>query len=580
MQGEIKMIRKLLGVTFAFVLLAAFSSPNLYAKEDTAQITLRKTAISKENTYVYIVKKGDILSTIVRHIPGIRDEDLADNYRLIQELNPDIEDVNKLRVGQKLILPGRPTDQGAQELTLPTLEMQRRAEAPQIPRASATSTYVIKSGDTLYRIVVRELKETADVKGSMNLIKSMNPQIKDINRIYAGDALKLPAKDYIAVAGRKTFPDDEDKLIEKSMDRQETEEAKEKISMPPEARLAVIKQVLSQMNASVTSTGNYYLPIPKTGQITIDCAKMPVIEFDNGTTMFLDLENRAPDNLKKIISDNWTNFILVKVDPKDDVIVVLRKIFGSLKNYTMIRQNKPLTIGSGLTAEFFVDWLISRTDGMQSPPLSQGLRILYDDGPLFPKSLKNYARRNGLIITEISAANGIVGKPEEIYSLPPMITYPTNSAKDFAYALLTNCGVNAEKDVDVKIFDTARDGINLSIKTDIVAKQGDVTYVIYSRELSAQFVEALTQAGNKLIYIRDGENPKKIMETVLSNLNIAFVPGYFSFSGPDMKQAPFTLGFNGTKIKTDKDIFLIDFNIDQEMRGLLQEVWAANIAVY
>lgn len=573
------MIRKFCGILFFFVLLITFSSTSLYAKEDTAQITLRKTAISKENTYVYVVQKGDILSTIVRHIPGIRDEDLADNYRLIQELNPDIEDVNKLSVGQKLILPGRPTALGAQELTLPTLEMQQRAETPQIPPVSATSTYVIKSGDTLYKIIVRELKETADIKGTMNLIKSMNPQIKDINRIYAGDALKLPAKDYIAVAGRKSFLDDEDRLIEKSMDRQETE-AKEKISMPPEARLAVIKQVLSQMNASVTSTGNYYLPIPKTGQITIDCAKMPVIEFDNGTTLFLDLENRAPGNLKKIISDNWTNFILVKVDPKDDVIVVLRKIFGSLKNYTMTRQNKPLTIGSGLTAEFFVDWLISRTDGVQSPPVSQGLRILYDDGPLFPKSLKNYARGNGLIITEISAANGIVGKPEEIYSLPPMTTYPTNSAKDFAYALLTNCGVNAEKDVDVKIFDTARDGINLSIKTDIVAKQGNVTYVIYSRELSAQFVEALTQAGNKLIYIRDGENPKKIMETVLSNFNIAFVPGYFSFFGPDKKQAPFMLGFNATKIKTDKDIFLIDFNIDQEMRGLLQEVWAANIARY
>ena len=574
------MIRKFWGIIFVFGLLIAFPFPNLFAKEDTAQITLRKTAISKENTYIYIVKKGDILSTIVRYIPGIRDEDLADNYRLIQELNPDIEDVNKLRVGQKLILPGRLSAQTGQEMVAPTPDMQRRIELPHAFPPASSSVYLIKSGDTLYRIIVRELKDPSDIKGTMNQIKSMNPQIKNINLIYAGDTIKLPAQDYVAVAARSPFADEEDKLIEKGADRQETTGDKEITSMPPEVRLAVIKHVLSQMNASVTSAGNYYLPIPKTGQITIDCSKMPVIEFDNGTTMFLDLEGRTPDNLKRIISDNWSNFILVKVGQKDNAIVVLRKIFGSLKTYTMVKQSKPITIGSGLTAEFFVDWIISRTDVTQSPPISQGLRILYDDSPLFPKSLKSYARRSGLIITEISAANGIVGKPEEIYSLPPMINYPTSSAKDFVHALLTSCGIGAEKDVDIKIFDTAKDGINLSIKTDIVAKQGDVTYLIYSRELSGQFVEALTRAGNKLIFIKDNENPKKIMETVLTNLNVAFVPGYFTFYGPDKNQAPFTIGFNGTKIKTDKDIFVVDFNIDQEMRGLLQEVWAANIARY
>lgn len=347
------MIRKFWGIIFVFGLLIAFPFPNLFAKEDTAQITLRKTAISKENTYIYIVKKGDILSTIVRYIPGIRDEDLADNYRLIQELNPDIEDVNKLRVGQKLILPGRLSAQTGQEMVAPTPDMQRRIELPHAFPPASSSVYLIKSGDTLYRIIVRELKDTSDIKGTMNQIKSMNPQIKNINLIYAGDTIKLPAQDYVAVAARSPFADEEDKLIEKGADRQETTGDKEITSMPPEVRLAVIKHVLSQMNASVTSAGNYYLPIPKTGQITIDCSKMPVIEFDNGTTMFLDLEGRTPDNLKRIISDNWSNFILVKVGQKDNAIVVLRKIFGSLKTYTMVKQSKPITIGSGLTAEFF-----------------------------------------------------------------------------------------------------------------------------------------------------------------------------------------------------------------------------------
>ena len=83
-------------------------------------------------------------------------------------------------------------------------------------------------------------------------------------------------------------------LSEKSIQPEKIIEIKEKKIMPPEARLAVLKQVITQMNGSITTTGNYYLPIPKAGQVTIDCSKIPLIEFDDNTTVFVDLENRAP----------------------------------------------------------------------------------------------------------------------------------------------------------------------------------------------------------------------------------------------------------------------------------------------
>src|SRR5664280_3386687 len=94
------------------------------------------------------------------------------------------------------------------------------------------------------------------------------------------------------------------KQAESPTQPEEIIELKEKIVMPPEARLALIKHVITQMNGSIMTRGNYYLPIPKTGQVTIDCSKIPVIEFDDNTTVFLDLENRIHNNLKKMISDN------------------------------------------------------------------------------------------------------------------------------------------------------------------------------------------------------------------------------------------------------------------------------------
>ena len=565
---------------------AVFSYLPAVAKEDTAQIILKKTAIPKKNTYTYTVKKGDILSAIVRNIPGVTEEDISDNYRVIQELNPDIADLNKLKVGQSLVLTGKPFAYSEEKkmktaTTATDTTVAAPAVTPAAPSGSGQS-YTIKKGDTLIKIIHRELKIRTDTKKTLKIIKSMNPNVVDVNKIYAGDIIKLPSNAvFVKAANEASSAEKEEIIFEKTPEQPgKIIEIKEKMSMPPEARLAVLKHVITQMNGSFTAIGNYYLPIPKTGQVTIDCSKMPVIEFDDKTTLFLDLENRAPDNLKKIINDNWTNYYLIKVDKKDDVIAILKKVFNATKSYSMTKRDKPMTIGVLPPVEFFVDWMIVKTNAKEAQALAQGLRIIYENNLLLPKAVKNYARKNGVIITEISEESGLVGKPEEIYSLPPMPIYPTTSAKDFSYALISNLGFNADKDVDVKVFDTAKDGVNLSIKADILVKDGNKKYVIFSRNLTQQFITVLKQAGNELIFVADNEAPKNIMEKILRAFNITFASGYFTFSGMDKNQAPYTMSFGGTKIKTDKNLYVIDFDIDQELRGLLREVWSANIARY
>ena len=99
---------------YALFLIIVFASialvyQPLAAKEDTAQIKLKKTAISKKYLYTYTVKEGDSLSTIIKNIPGVTEKDISNNYQLIRELNPDIPDLENLEVGQSIILPGKPS---------------------------------------------------------------------------------------------------------------------------------------------------------------------------------------------------------------------------------------------------------------------------------------------------------------------------------------------------------------------------------------------------------------------------------------------------------------------------------------
>jgi hypothetical protein len=416
----------------------------------------------------------------------------------------------------------------------------------------------------------------------LKAIQSINPNIVNVNRIYAGQTIKLPDQTVFVKAV------EEDKIAVQELVKQtetktlpkEIVELKENIVMQPEARLALIKHIITQMNGSIMTRGNYYLPIPKTGQVTIDCSKIPVIEFDDQTIIFLDLDNRAGDNLQKMINDNWVNYHLIKVGRKDDVITVLKKIFNTVKGYSMTKREKPMTIGSLPPVDIVVDWVITKSNSKQSQPLMQGLCIVYENNRLLPKSVKNYAQKNGLIITEFSEETGIVGNPEEIYSLPPMSVFPTTSVKDFSYALISYLGFKADKDTDVKVFDLVKDGFNLSIKADVLVKSANKRYIIYSRNLPLQLVNALKKTGHEVLFVAENDSPKIIMEKILPSFNITFASGFFTFSGIDKNQAPYVLSFAGTKIKTDNDLYIIDFEIDQGLRSLLREVWAANIARY
>lgn len=562
------MIKRYILKLIAVLIFTAVFGQMSWAKEDTAQISLKKTAVSKQNVHLYKIQKGDVISAIIRRLPGITQDDIPDNYRIIKELNPEVENFNKLYAGQIIKLPGKGLS--------PKEKTDSASSAASTP--STGTPYKVKKGDNLTTIIDRVLNIKADITKALNLIKSMNPRIANVNKIYIGQLILLPGKTVYAQ------PPDETRIAQQSA---ETQPPAENIietdglrTMPRQARLALIKHVLTQMKASVSSSGNYYLPVSRTGQITIDCKKIPVVEFDDKTTVFLDWDSRLNNNIKKIIHDRWKNIAIVNVNKRDDVIVILRKIIAATKTYSMSKRDTPIITGSRPPVEVVADWLIAKVDSRQSGSLSQGLRFVQGGNSLLPKAIKNYARQNGLIITEIDKETGLADRPEEIYSLPPMPVFPAKSVKDFSYALVTNLGFTAVKDADVKVFNMAKDGFNLSVKADVLIKNVDKKYIIYSRNLPPQFINIFKKERYGLIYVGDSDSPKILMEKILPNLAIPSAWGYFTFSGTDKNQAPYVFGFTGMKIKGKKDLYVIDFAIDDGLRSLIGELWQANIARY
>lgn len=543
-----------------------------------------------------------MLSAIVRRIPGVTEKKIPSTYRMIKDLNPDIENLDRIYAGQEIVLPGKPAP-----VTPAQASSATTGETAPSSQASGAQDYQVKKGDSLIRIVHRQLHITSKTQPALLMIKSMNPSIKDINRIYAGQIIRLPdgeasakmiARSPAPVKGkparRVASPAEKPGaqpvgIVEEKIDvlppgdeqKKSPEippEGKDVPALPPAERLAVVKHIISQMNGHMMTTGKYYLPVSKTEQLTIDCAMIPMVELD-GSTILLDQGNHAQSNLKKMLGNRWSNHHLVTIDAKDDIVTLLKKIIKQTKAYAITKAQKPLTVGSSPQMDITVDWIIAPKDPRRSSSI-QGIRFAYEQDALLPRAVVTYARKHSLFITEISPEKGLVEKPAEIYSLPPVAKLPTESAKELSYALLSLLDIQSDKDVDIQIFNLEKDGFNLSIKADIVISRNQKKYMIFSRNLPPQFVNVLQKEGDELIFVSDQDAPAKTMETLLRAFQVASTSGYFSFSGLEKNQTPFAFGFSGTKIKTDKDIYVVNFDFNEDLRGLIKEKWSAAIVRY
>jgi LysM repeat protein len=162
------------------VVEAIFVEPVLFPPiEPPVQPAPMKTSVAAEN--VYVIKSGDSLSKIaVSH--GVNTRELA-------ELN-QITDPNKIRIGQKLILP----DYSKPSTSQPSAKQAASAKGPSAKKTVVASgeAYVVKSGDALSKIAARYGVKTKELMAAN--------QIKDANRIRIGQKLVIPGASAKAAA--------------------------------------------------------------------------------------------------------------------------------------------------------------------------------------------------------------------------------------------------------------------------------------------------------------------------------------------------------------------------------------------
>lgn len=131
---------------------------NFWKPKNTS--SLKKKDENEVNTK-HIVKQGEYLSKIARDYNLSLDD--------IKKYNPDIKDINKISVGQEINVK------------------QIKDKEDNIQEKKEPKQYVVKRGDYAGKIAKQ-------YNLSLDEFKSLNPHIKDINRLYIGDKINIEKK--------------------------------------------------------------------------------------------------------------------------------------------------------------------------------------------------------------------------------------------------------------------------------------------------------------------------------------------------------------------------------------------------
>jgi hypothetical protein len=447
-----------------------------------------------------------------------------------------------------------------------------------VSSATNTFTYIVKKGDHLLDIMKNELGIT---KNRYSIIKKFNPQIKNLNLIHPGQKLILPTKTY---RGRSQIvsdgivathePDLKKGVIQRGA------------RLPSITRLSLMQAILKRMNSTMVTSGRHVIPIPEIGQISVDCEMIPVIEFDDGSVVFLDFKKQMPENIKRLIRKYWTNYAVISANAQDNILVSLAKAIQVSNSYAMRKQSGPYTLGKMPSVRFPVDWIISGKPSSSKAAYFQALTAIKTEDRRLPQSMTTYLEKNRMIISEMLGESILPPWPDPPAGMSapsPLPRLSSRSNRDLVRDTLVLLELHPVMDKDVQLFDVVRDGFNLAIKADIEVQNGNKRIIYTSKQLPKQFIDILQAKATDIIMLPAGDGRRATIEKTLSNFGVPYttVPYMFPVSeDPALKEVKIL--FPTIRFVTSKGVtfYLIDFEMDASLYTLLHDTMGFNIVRY
>jgi phage tail protein X len=495
----------------------------------------------------YVVQRGDWVLKIFRQKGEIANQDFRDFLGIFQRLNPHVPDIDLVRPGQAIDIPLRKLEHGALPgqdsgvVTIPIVNLAKDKDLEAI--AQKTEAYEVQRGDTVSQIVSRRYGRlgTQAFKEGVELLQAANPEIKDINRIYAGQKIHLPdpetrAKQSEALAaneGGTGEPLAPDAPPEPQAD---TASRSPEIAPPPPAATPTPQDPLAAAAATVggrlVAKGTYFVPREGRSDLEIDLSRHPLMELDRHRLFFSQdgqIMGQAPELLEKQLPQAK----VVAYSKDDSAQQIIAAIFDSVKD----EANAPSSVefeDQGVHVAVRAKWVKPQSDGRQLC-----ITPIQTVAEQTPESMRRYLEQNGLVLKEVlpGGATAHAGAGGNRHAVKNILALTPTSQREFVQSLSKALHFSYAPNVPVTF---TFGGEQIEAFANLVATTDGKEVLLDFGELYGGAAKAIQESGLSLVQIGAEDTDMVIAAKLLVGL------GERGAEKPSFLAAPRPAEYNAT----------------------------------
>ncbi|WP_025323999.1 LysM peptidoglycan-binding domain-containing protein [Deferrisoma camini] len=418
------------------------------------------------------IRPGESLWKILRKEYRVDPEAMAAFVAAFRELNPGV-DPDRLRPGQTVKVP---------------FKIEERIQSAE--NAAAAEAYTVRPGDSVWKILKSRYGVTRDrMPQALAAVARANPRIRDLNRLYVGQRLRIPP-DLVRASGARTPPPFE---------------------VP--AFHASILRTLEALGCRVTDTGETFLPLGRGRTLRLPAADFPLVTGPSGRRVLLDPARRLAPALAREVETAWGYRVVQGVDP--DPETRLGRLLPLLGFYEITEGARTVSLGDGAELLVLARWsVVPRPEDLWEGKIYVFLRA----GARVPPPLAAELRRLGMEIHRLGPAPAAASSPAGEPLRPAVLPMADRAAG--AGRLLSLLGVphRVRPDLDLSL----GGGVRYRVRPELWFRWEGLEYSV--PPAGAARIEALLRrAGQFTMPWPPGAAPIAVLRDLLALLGVAHV---------------------------------------------------------
>ena len=495
-------------------------------EEKTYSISLQKTAGIKEEIRTigdkkvlaepHEVKEGEHLWQILREKGLLSKGNLATLLSVLKELNSSLSNLDLIHPGEKILIPLKIVPvKGIPSIKTPAAQVKTTIIELE---GMKLENYTVQPGDSIIKVVMGKynIPPARLYTEYLQLVRKLNPNIKDINRIYPGQKIRLPI--YSPEVVRKP-------ISKETARRPSLLEGNEL----PSPHLGELKNLFTAMGEEWTDTGEHFIPLRSGGQIDLKASSFPLINFLSGKRIILDPYDKLPERVCRLIEESWSNYSVVHLKKGEGLRKILHEIISRAGYPRVLGRGEALDLTGPVPVSVSGDWVVVRSE----KPLHNGFNTIVlvlrgqEAGNNVSPALRGFLETMGIKVIVYPPAAPWTKKPT-----PKIDEIPVGKgAKNLVKAILRIQGYNFKENIEIPVMGNEKSDFNLVINTDIFLKTKDRDSVIDFTGLEKDIVSFLREHEFRVLELAGKTDPVSIVADTLSFLGVPFDKGLHSLSG-------------------------------------------------